>query len=37
VEDVKTRHYPYQSRVVCTLDLRMRIHELMKVFFASSA
>jgi len=37
VEDAGTRNFPYEKRVVHTVDLQMKIIELMKKFFAVSA
>lgn len=37
VEDAGTRNFPYEKRVVLTVDLQMKIIELMKKFFAVSA
>lgn len=37
VEDAATRHYPYEKRVVRTVDLQMRVIALMKKFFAATA
>ncbi len=37
VEDVGTRKFPYEKRLLCTRELQLKMIELMKTFFGATA